>query len=150
MAHARFSMIPLVGSSKRRKKTRQTRLLERCIELVNAEWTCGYYSRQQCLSGPDQIYSYEFQKAVDSSSNRSLLARLTRRTDQKYCLVAHSALVFERTLAFTSLGDASHFRADARTSRIADQLRSLRSFLLDFHEKREKRFVVVNSIILRR
>lgn len=90
-----FSMMtPLVGSSKRRKKMRQT-LLERCIELVNAAWAHGYYFREQCLSGPDQIYSYEFQKAVDSSSNRSLLAGLTRRTDQKYAWSRGSLLSSE-------------------------------------------------------
>lgn len=90
-----FSMMtPLVGSSKRRKNMRQT-LLERCIELVNAAWAHGYYFREQCLSGPDQIYSYEFQKAVDSSSNRSLLAGLTRRTDQKYAWSRGSLLSSE-------------------------------------------------------
>lgn len=29
---------------------------------------------ERCLSGLDQIYSYEFQKALDSSPKRSLLA----------------------------------------------------------------------------
>lgn len=67
---------------KRGKKATETS--RRCIILVNEARARGYYFREQCLSGSDQIYSYEFQKAADSSSKRSLLAGVPRRTDQKY------------------------------------------------------------------
>lgn len=36
---------------------------------------------ERCLSGLDQIYSYEFQKALDSSPKRSLLADAAPRND---------------------------------------------------------------------
>jgi len=60
----------------------------RCRSIVAAtddQPRCCYTSAgstifERCLSGLDQIYSYEFQKALDSSPKRSLLAAVASRS----------------------------------------------------------------------